>query len=131
MLQHYPQNFKGLGKLPNYHVKLYTDNSMKPVAVPPRSAPYHLKGRVYNTIDNMLKGSVIQEHPINDPSPWVSCAAIVPETDGSIRITLDARNVNKTIISTNQPITKQEDIRAQLAGVRYFSKLDLNQHFGN
>ena len=58
----------------------------------------------------MLKEGVIEEHPINDPSPWVSCAVIVPKTDGSIRITLNSRNVNKAIISTNQTIPKQEDI---------------------
>ena len=91
ILQHYPQNFKGLGKLQNSQVKLYTDNSIKPVAVPPRSVPYHLKGRVSDAIDNMLKEGVIEEHPINDHSPWVSCAIIVPKTNGSIRVTLDAR----------------------------------------
>ena len=87
---HYPQNFKGLGKLRNYQVKLYTDNSIKPAAAPPRSVPYHLKARVSDAIDNTLKEGVIEEHPINGPSPWVSCAVMVPKTDVSIRITLDA-----------------------------------------
>ena len=119
ILQHYPQNFKGLGELRNYQLKLYTDNSIKPVAVTPRSVPYHFKGRVSDTIDNMLKEGGIEEHTINDPSPWVSCAVIVPKTEGSIRITLDARSLNKAIISTNQPIPKKEDIRAQLAGERF------------
>ena len=68
ILQHYPQNFKGLGKLRNYQVKLYTDNSIKSVAVPPRSVPYHLKGRVFDAIDNMLKEGVIEQRPTNDPS---------------------------------------------------------------
>ena len=68
------------------------DNAIKHVAVPPRSVPYHLKAR---------------ECPINDPFPWVSCAVIVPKTNGSIRITLDASDVNKAIISTNQPIPKK------------------------
>ena len=58
-------------KLRNYQVKLYTDNSMKPVAVPPRSVPYNLKARVSDAID-MLREGVIEEHPINDPSSWVS-----------------------------------------------------------
>ena len=97
ILKHYPQNFNGLGKLRNYQVKLYTDNSIKSVALPPSSAPYHLKARGFDAIDNMLQEGVIEEHPINDPSPWVSCAVIVPKTDGSIRITLDARDGNKTI----------------------------------
>ena len=127
--QHYPQNFKGLGKLRNYQIKLYTDNSIKPVAVPPRSAPYHLKARVSDAIDNMLKEEVIEKHPINHPFPWVSSTFIVPKTIGSIRITLDARNVNKAIISTNQPIPKQEDIKAQLAGARHFGKLDFKSTF--
>ena len=37
ILKHYKQNFKGLGKLQNYQVKLYTDNSIKPIAVQPIS----------------------------------------------------------------------------------------------
>ena len=102
ILKHYRQNFKGLGKLRNYQVKLYADDSIKPVAVPPRPVPCHFKARVSDTIDNMLEESVIEEQPINDPSPWVSYVVIVPKTDGSISITLDARNV-KAIISTNQP----------------------------
>ena len=106
ILQHYPQNFKGLGKLRNYQVKLYTNNSIKPVVLTPRSAPYYLKVMVYDAIDNMLKEGVIEEHPIHDPSPWISCAVIVPKTDGSIRITLDACDLNKPIVSTNQPIPK-------------------------
>ena len=112
ILNHYPQNFKGLGKLRNYQVKLYTDNSIKPVAIPPRSVPHHVKARVSDAIDYILKEGVIEEHPINDPSPWDFCAVIAPKTDDAIRITLDAHNVNKAIISTNQPIPKQEDIRA-------------------
>ena len=55
ILKHYPQNFKGLGKLRSYQVKLYANNSIKPVAVPPRSVPYHFKARVSDAIDNMLK----------------------------------------------------------------------------
>ena len=118
-----------MGKLRSYQVKLYTDNSIKSVAVPRRSAPYRLKARISDAIDIMLKEGVIQEHPINHPFPLVSCAVIVPKTDGSIRITLDARNVNKAIISTNQSIPKQEDISTQLAGARYFSKLDFKSAF--
>ena len=128
-LKHYPQNFKGLGKLQNYQVKLYTDNSIKPVSVPPRSVPYYLKARVSDVIDIMLKEGVIEEHPINDPSPWVSCTVIVPKTDGFIHITLDACNEKKAIISTSQPIPKQEDISTQSTGARYFSKLDFKSAF--
>ena len=118
-----------LGKLRNYQVKLYPNNSVKPVAVPPRSVPYHFKVRVSDANDNMVKEGVIEKHPIKDPSLWVSCAIIVPKTDGFSRITLDAHNINKAITFTNQPMPKQEDMRAQLTGAIYFSKLDFKSAF--
>ena len=72
----------------------------------------------------MIEEDVIEEHPMNEPAPWVSCPVIVPKTDGAIRITLDARNINKAIQSNNHPIPRYSDIKAQLAGSHYFSKLD-------
>ena len=59
----------------------------------------------------------------------VSNAVLAPKEDGSIRVTLDARNVNKALISSNQPIPRQEDIKAKLAGAKIFSKMDLKSAF--
>ena len=42
---------------------------------------------------------------------------------------MDARNLNKSLISNNYPILRQEDIRAQLSGANYFSKLDFKTAF--
>ena len=78
IIQQYPENFKGLGKLNNYQVKLYFDENVKPVAVPPRTIPYHLQTRVADSLDSMIKDGVIEEHPSNEPAPWVSCAVVVP-----------------------------------------------------
>ena len=36
--------------------------------------------------------------------------------DNGIRVTLEARKVDKAIISTNASIPRQEDIKAKLAG---------------
>ena len=69
--QQYPDNFTGLGKMKNYQVKLYSDENVKPVAVPPRAIPYHLRARVADFID-MIKDGVSEEHPKNEPAPWMS-----------------------------------------------------------
>ena len=66
----------------------------------------------------MIIHDIIEEQPINQPSPWVSNAVIAPKTNGSIRMTLDARNVNKAIIPTNHPIPRHEDIKAKLEGCK-------------
>ena len=129
ILQKFPQNFQGLGKLRNHQVKLFTDESVKPIAVPPRTAPFHLKARINEAISKMEADGVIEQHPPNEPAPWVSCAVVVPKPNGEIRITLDARNINKCIQTMNYPIPMQEDIRAQLSGANYFSKMDFTSAF--
>ena len=129
ILSKYPQNFKGLGKLQGHLVKLYADPSVKPVVSPPRVIPYHLKSRFNEALETMLKDDVIEVHPANEPAPWVSCPVIVPKPDSSLRITMDARNVNKAIQSNNHPIPRYEDIKSQLSGKRFFSKLDFKSAF--
>ena len=129
VLSSYPQNFKGLGKLRNHQDQLYMDNSIKPVAVPPRVLPYHLEHIANDTIEKMLSESVIEEHPANEVSPWVSAAVIVLKPDGSLCITLDAHNINKDIVATNHPIPRQEDVRAKLGVSKFFSKLDFKGAF--
>ena len=54
---------------------------------------------------------------------------IAPKDDGDIRITLDAKNVNKSILASNFPIPRQEDIKVKLSGSKCFSKLDLKSAF--
>ena len=54
---------------------------------------------------------------------------IAPKDDGDIRITLDAKNVNKAILASNFPIPRQEDIKVKLSGSKCFSKLDLKSAF--
>ena len=54
---------------------------------------------------------------------------IAPKPDGGIRMTLDARNVNKAILPTNLPIPRHEDIKAKLAECKVFSKMDFKAAF--
>ena len=129
ILQKFPQNFTRLGKLNNHQVKLHVDPTVKPVASPARPVPYHLRARVAKEIDKMVAQDVIEEHPPTEPAPWVSTAVIAPKSDGSIRMTLDARNVNKAIHASNVPIPRQEDIKAKLSGARVFSKMDFKSAF--
>ena len=98
-----------------YQVGLYPDNTVKPVAVLPQHIVYALKARVDDVVESMIKQVVIEKHSPNEPTPWISCAVIVPKSDSSLRINLDARNLNKVLISKNYPISRQEVIRAQLS----------------
>ena len=128
-LAKYSQIFSGLGELQNHEAVFHVKEGIKPVNIPPRSFPYHLKERAQRSIDEMVKQGVIEEHPTQEPAPWVSNAVLAPKSDGQIRVTLDARNVNKAIEPTNVPIPRHEDIKAKLAGCKVFSKLDFKSAF--
>ena len=123
-LAEYSHNFRGIGKLKNHQIKLHVNTEVKLVATPPRSVPYHLKEQVSRVIQEMINQDITEEHPINQPTSWVSNAVIAPKTDGSIKMSLDAHNVNKAIIPTNDPIPRHEDIKSKLARCKWFSKMD-------
>ena len=58
----------------------------------------------------MERAGVIEEH--SGPAPWISNIVLAPKEDGSLRVTVDMRQVNKAIKSTNVPIPNVEDIKA-------------------
>lgn len=72
---------------------------------------YHLDERVGRALEEIINLGVVEEHPTDELAPWISCAVITPKLDGDIRLTLDARNLNKALLSTNLPNPRHEDIR--------------------
>ena len=85
---------------------MHTNEEAKPIASPQRSVPYYLQESVENEISEMIKNDVIEEHPPNEPASWISNTVVTPKPNGTLRITLDARNVNKAMKSTNLPIQR-------------------------
>ena len=129
ILTKYSHVFKGIGKLKNHQVQLHVNPEIKPVVSAQRPLPYYLRERVDKAIQEMIQEDIIEESPVNEPVPWISNVVIVLKTDGDIRISLDAKNVNKAIYSRNLPITRQEDIKSKLSGAVMFSTLDLKSAF--
>ena len=72
----------------------------------------------------MINQDIIDKDPINQQTPWVSNIVITPKADESLRMTLDACNINKAIIPTNQPMPQHEDTKSKLAGLTQFLKID-------
>ena len=66
---------------------------------------------------------------VSRPHGFQTWSYIAPKDDGNICITLDAKNVNKALLSSNFPIPRPEDIKAQLSGKNVFPKLDLKSAF--
>ena len=75
----------------------------------------------------MQKLGVIQK--VSEPAPWCAVIVVVPKKSGDIRICVDLQPLNENVLREIHLIPRVDDILAQLAGAKVFSKLDANCEF--
>ena len=61
---------------------------------------------------------------VSKPTEWVNSIVIVDKPDGSLRLCLDPRNLNKCIKRPHHPIPTFNDVAIKCANSKKFSKLD-------
>ena len=108
LISDYPKVFNGIGKLKKYTAEFHIDSSVPPIASPSLPIPFHLQDRFNNEISKMEAAGIIEQH--TGPAPWIS-NPVIPPKDGVICMTVDIREANKAILSTNIHIPKAEDIQ--------------------
>ena len=58
-------------------------------------------------------------------SPWGAPVIFVKKKDGSLRLCIDYRDVNKATVKNRYPIPRIDDLFDQMKGASVFSKIDL------
>jgi hypothetical protein len=58
-------------------------------------------------------------------SPWGAPALFVKNKDGTLRLCIDYRQLNKMTIKNKYPLPRIDDLFDQLRGSTIFSKIDL------
>lgn len=58
----------------------------------------------------MEAASIIEDN--NGPAPWILNPIFAPKDDGGMHITVDMKEANKAILSTNIPTPRAEDMQA-------------------
>ena len=125
--QRFKKLFQGLGNLGDeYHIQL------KPGATPfalytPRRVPLPLREKVSNELKRMEARRVIS--PVNVPTLWCAGMVVAPKKSGSIRICVDLKPLNQSVLHEVHPLPKVDDTLAQLTGAKLFNKLDANSRF--
>ena len=126
VLQKYTQVFTGLGRLEKpYHIEV--DPTVTPVVNPPRTVPAALRDRVKEELDDMERRGVVRK--VEEPTDWVNSMAIVEKPNGSLRICLDPRHLNKAIKREHFQLPTIEDITTRMANAKWFTKLDANRGY--
>nr|GEU59437.1 retrotransposon protein, putative, Ty3-gypsy subclass [Tanacetum cinerariifolium] len=58
-------------------------------------------------------------------SPWRAPVLFVKKTDGSLKMCIDCRELNKLTVKNRYPLPRIDDLFDQLQGLQFFSKIDL------
>ena len=119
--QTYPDRFDTLGNFPGtYHI--VTDPDVQPVIHAPRKCPIQLKEELQKALDKMVQDKVIKR--VTEPTEWVSSLAFSRKKDGSLRICLDPKDLNRAIKRCHHKTPTLEEITHKFTGAKHFSKLD-------
>ena len=94
ILNLYPEVFTGLGRLePPYHMQL--EENSTPVIHEPRKIPVSLRNKLKKELDGMEAAGVIEK--VQEPTESVNSLVVVEYPDGSLRLCLDPKDLNKVI----------------------------------
>ena len=71
----------------------------------------------------------MEAYDVIEPHHGLSNQVVVPKADGSMKVTVDLRNLNKALQDTHVLILRVDDIMPMFTGKSIFSKLDLKTAF--
>ena len=127
VVDHYEGVFTGLGTFPgNYKIKLKSD--APPFALfTPRNVPIPLRRKVEQELSRMESLGVISR--VHQPTQWCASMVVVPKKSGSVRICVDFRRLNESVLRETYPLSKVDNTLAQLAGATVLSEIDANSGF--
>ena len=96
-----------------------------PISLPPyRMAPAELK-ELKAQLQELVDGGFIRP----SISPWGAPVLFVKKKDGTWRLCVDYRQLNKVTIRNKYPLPRIDDLFDQLQGARVFSKIDLRSGY--
>ena len=97
----------------------------KPVSM----APYRMSASELAELKKQLEDLLEKKFVRPSVSPWGAPVLLVKKKDGSMRLCIDYRQLNKVTIKNRYSLLRIDDLMDQLVGARVFSKIDLRSGY--
>ncbi|XP_071705189.1 uncharacterized protein [Rutidosis leptorrhynchoides] len=121
----FPEELPGLP--PFRSVEFQID--LVPGAAPVARAPYRLAPSELKELQSQLKELLDRGFIRPSTSPWGAPILFVKKKDGSFRMCIDYRELNKLTIKNQYPLPRIDDLFDQLQGSCVYSKIDLRSGY--
>ena len=124
-IREYADLFNGFGRAKFFEHESKLVDGFSPVVQKARPIPLAYESAVNDEIKRLLDDGIIESvvHPTSDD--WVTPVVITPKSDGSVKIALDMRIPNKSVIKDHYPLPNVKTLMARIASAKYISKVDL------
>ncbi|GJT70813.1 putative reverse transcriptase domain-containing protein [Tanacetum coccineum] len=100
-----------------------------PGVAPVARAPYHLAPSELKELSDQLKELLEKGFIRPSSSPWGAPVLFVKKKDGSFRMCIDYRELNKLTVKNRYPLPRINDLFDQLQGSSVYSKIDLRSGY--
>ncbi|GJW78904.1 putative reverse transcriptase domain-containing protein [Tanacetum coccineum] len=129
IVQDFPEVFpEDLSGLPlTRQVEFQID--LVPGAAPVARAPYRLAPSEMKELSEQLKELSDKGFIRPSSSPWGAPVLFVKKKDGSFRMCIDYRELNKLTVKNRYPLPRIDDLFDQLQGSSVYSKIDLRSGY--
>nr|GEX08685.1 reverse transcriptase domain-containing protein [Tanacetum cinerariifolium] len=111
------------GIVPTRQVEFQID--LVPGAAPVARVPYRLAPSEMKELSDQLKELANKGFIRPSSSPWGAPVLFVKKKDGSFRMCIDYRELNKLTVKNRYPLPRIDDLFDQLQGSSVYSKIDL------
>jgi hypothetical protein len=96
---------------------------------PISKAPYRMSLSELTELKIQLQELLDKEYIRPSVSPWGALVLYVKKKNGSLRLCIDYRQLNKMTIKNKYPLLRINDLFDQVGGGKIFSKLDLHSGY--
>ncbi|KAL0550003.1 hypothetical protein IC582_014499 [Cucumis melo] len=121
----FPEELPGLP--PHREVEFAIE--LEPGTVPISRAPYRMAPAELKELKMQLQEFLDKGFIRPSVSPWGAPVLFVKKKDGSMRLCIDYRELNKVTVKNKYPLPRIDDLFDQLQGATVFSKIDLRSGY--